>query len=136
LVRTRNRADAEDVLQDVFVRYLRRPPEFNSGEHAKAWMLRATIHSSVTLLTTAWRRRTVPEKEIAVSMPENDDSVYKAVLALPGKYRTAVHLHYFEDYSISEIAALMNTRESTVKSWLFRARAILRNELKGVEFDV
>ncbi len=136
LVRTRSRADAEDVLQSVFLRYLRKPVEFNDKDHAKAWMLRTTIHCSITLLTSAFRRRTVPERDMAVPMPERDDEVYKAVLDLPGQYRTAVHLYYYEGYRIEEIAKMMGSRESTVKSWLFRARAQLHDKLKGVENDV
>ena len=135
LVRTRSRADAEDVLQEVFLRYLRKPPAFMEQEHAKAWMLRTTIHCSITLLTSAWRKRIVPEQD-GVAMPERDDDVYRTVLELPIKYRTAIHLYYFEDYSVAEIAELMKTQQSTVKSWLFRARALLRDKLKGVEIDV
>jgi RNA polymerase sigma-70 factor (ECF subfamily) len=136
LVRTRNRADAEDVLQEVFLRYLRKPPDFADAEHAKAWMLRTTIHCSITLLSSAWRRKTQPAQDVAAPMPARDDEVYRAVLDLPAKYRTAVHLYYFEGYSVAEIAQLMGSRESTVKSWLFRARAQLRDMLKGVEIDV
>jgi RNA polymerase sigma-70 factor (ECF subfamily) len=135
LVRTRSKTDAEDVLQEVFLRYLKNPPVFRETEHAKAWMLRTTIHCSITLLTSAWRRKTVPEQE-GKSAPENDDEVYRVVLELPVKYRTAVHLYYYEDYDVSEIAQLMHAQSSTVKSWLFRARAQLREEFKGEEIDV
>ena len=136
LVRTRNSSDAQDVLQTVFLRYLKKPVKFNDEEHAKAWMLRVTIHCSITLLTSAFRRRTVPERDMGALMPERDDTVYKAVLDLPVKYRTAIHLYYYEGYRIAEIAQMMGSRESTVKSWLFRAREQLRNKLKGVEIDV
>ena len=135
LVRTRSKADAEDVLQEVFLRYLRKPPAFVEQEHAKAWMLRTTIHCSISLLTSAWRRKTVPEQE-GISKPEREDEVYRSVLELPIKYRTATHLYYYEDYSVTEIAQLMQAQPSTVKSWLFRARAMLRDKLKGVEIDV
>ena len=64
-----------------------------------------------------------------------DSTVYDAVLKLPEKYRTAIHLYYYEDYSVKEIASLMRTTESTVKSWLHRARGMLKETLGG-EYDV
>lgn len=136
LVRTRSRADADDVLQEVFVRYLRNPPAFAEAEHAKAWMLRTTIHCSLSLLTSAFRRKTVPETDTGRIEPERNDEVYRAVTELPAKYRTAVHLYYYEGYSVDEISRLMQSSQSAVKSWLFRARALLRDKLKGVEIDV
>lgn len=136
LVRTRSRADAEDVLQTVFLRYLKKPVDFNDDEHAKAWMLRTTIHCSINVLTSAFRRRRAPMRETPVFMPERDDTVYKAVLDLPATHRTAIHLYYYEGYHVAEIARMMGSRESTVKSWLFRARERLRDNLKGVEIDV
>ena len=63
-----------------------------------------------------------------------DSTVYDAVMKLPEKYRTAIHLYYYEEYSVKEIAAAMRTTESTVKSWLHRARGLLKEELGG-EFD-
>ena len=66
---------------------------------------------------------------------QRDSTVYDAVMRLPEKYRTAIHLYYYEDYSVSEIASLMKTNESTVKSWLHRARGMLKEELGG-EYEV
>lgn len=65
-----------------------------------------------------------------------DSTVYDAVLKLPQKFRTVVHLYYYEDYSVKEIASAMRASESAVKSWLFRARAALKEELKGAFDDV
>ena len=60
-----------------------------------------------------------------------DSTVYDAVLKLPEKYRTAIHLYYYEDYSVREIATVMHATESTVKSWLHRARGMLKETLGG-----
>ena len=68
--------------------------------------------------------------------PMPDPTVYDAVLKLPQKFRTAVHLYYYESYSVKEIATAMHASESAVKSWLFRARAALKEELKGAFDDV
>lgn len=138
LVRTRNRADAEDVLQDVFFRCLRRQPHFRDREHQKAWLITAAINSSKSLLGRADRRHGVgPEAlEFLSTEDDTDNSVYNAVMQLPEKYRTAVHLFYYEGYSVEEIGKMTETNPSTVKSHLHRAREALRKVLKEDEPDV
>ena len=132
LVRTRNRADAEDVLQDVFFRCLRRQPVFRDQEHQKAWLITAAINSSNSLLTRADRRHGAGEEPLALLSTEDDtdDTVYRAVMDLPEKYRTAVHLFYYEGYSVEEIGRMTDTKPATVKSHLHRAREALRRVLK------
>ena len=134
LVRTRSAADAEDVVQEVFLRCLKNNPCFDNAEHQKAWLLKVAVNCSKSLLSSAFRRHSVPEDaagELSSEAKESDPSVYEAVLKLPEKYRTAIHLFYYEDYSVKEIAALLRTTESTVKSWLHRARGMLRETLGG-----
>lgn len=134
LVRTRSVADAEDVVQEVFLRCLKSNPTFDSAEHQKAWLLKVTVNCSKSLLTSAFRRHSVPEDaagELSVDAEEADSTVYDAVMRLPEKYRTAIHLYYYESYSVKEIASVMRTTESTVKSWLHRARAMLKDALGG-----
>lgn len=134
LVRTRSTADAEDVVQEVFLRCLKNCPTFESAEHQKAWLLKVTVNCSKSLLGSAFRRHAVPEDaagELVADSQEADPTVYDAVLRLPEKYRTAIHLYYYEDYAVREIAALMRTSESTVKSWLHRARGMLKEALGG-----
>ena len=138
LVRTRNRADAEDVLQDVFFRCLRRQPHFRDQEHQKAWLITAAINSSKSLLSRADRRHAAgPEAlEFLSTEDDTDATVYNAVMQLPDKYRTAVHLFYYEGYSVEEIGRMTETKPSTVKSHLHRAREALRKVLKEDEPDV
>ncbi len=132
LVRTRNRSDAEDVLQEVFFRCLRRQPAFRDEEHQKAWLITAAINASKSLLTRADRRHGVGAEalEFLSTEDDTDDTVYTAVMGLPEKYRTAVHLFYYEGYSVEEIGRMMDTKPSTVKSHLYRAREALRKVLK------
>lgn len=132
LVRTRNRTDAEDVLQDVFFRCLRRQPEFRDEEHQKAWLITAAIRSSNSLLGRADRRHGAGAEPLEVLSTEDDtdSTVYDAVMGLPEKYRTAVHLFYYEGYSVEEIGRMTDTKPSTVKSHLHRAREALRQVLK------
>ena len=120
--RTGSRADAEDVMQEVFVRLLRARPEFRDEEHAKAWLLRVGARCAADVLRAPWRRREGPLDD-GLPAPE-------PVLALPAQYRMAVHLYYYEELSVAEIAAVLGKSEGAVKSRRFRARALLRRYLK------
>lgn len=135
-VRTRSSADADDVTMEVFVRCIRFAPVWRDREHQKAWLIRTTINCSKSLLSSAFRRHTVPERDDLLTEMEDHTDVYHAVLQLPEKYRTVIHLLYYEGYKVEEIAGMLSAKPSTVKSWLFRAREMLRQQLKGVYFDV
>ena len=138
LVRTKSIADAEDVVQEVFLRCLKSNPVFRSAEHQKAWLIKVALNCSKTLLGSAFRRHSVPEDAMGELSSEDetpDSTVYDAVLKLPEKYRTAIHLYYYEDYSVREIASAMRATESTVKSWLHRARGMLK-EMLGGDYEV
>ncbi|WP_291257713.1 sigma-70 family RNA polymerase sigma factor [Flavonifractor sp.] len=128
--RTGSRADAEDIMQEVFVRLLRARPDFADRAHARAWLLRVAANCANDWFRAPWRRREGPLTD-ALPAPEHEDGgVVEAVLALPAKYRTAVHLYYYEELSVAEIAKITGKSESAVKSRLFRARAMLREALK------
>ncbi len=132
LLRTGRREDAEDVFQEVFLRYFRHEEALRGAadEHRKAWLIRCTVNRCKSVLTAPWRRRTAPLAAAEdVGVPPETREVYAAVLALPPKYRTAVHLFYYEGYSVSEIASATGAPEGTVKSWLSRARLLLREAL-------
>ena len=134
-VRTKNRADAEDLLQEVFLRFLRSNIPFNDDEHCKAWLIRTTINCSKNLLTSAWFRKTVFLEDglenYANVAGKGKSNVFYAVLELPVKYRVVVHLYYYEDFSVAEISTMLNRKESTVKTQLYRARELLKKNLKG-----
>ena len=127
--RTGSHADAEDVMQEVFLKLLRKAPDFRDEEHRKAWLLRVAANQVTDLCRSAWRRRTGPLDETVAAPERPDGSVLDAVLALPEKYRMCVHLHYYEGLSVAETAAVLGRSESVVKTRLFRARAMLRDAL-------
>lgn len=129
--RTGSRADAEDVMQEVFLRVVKTRPVFDSWAHAKAWLLRVASNCANDLFRLPWRRREEPLEE-NMTAPEAPEpgGVTEAVLALPARYRIPVHLYYYEGYSVAEIARLMGKSQGTVKSRLFRARELLRDKLK------
>ena len=119
LARTANVSDAEDVFQEVFLRYFRHEDKFQTDEHRKAWLLRCTVNRCKSVTASPWRKRIVP-LETAAEIGVEDDyrEVYSAVLSLPAKYRAVIHLHYFEGLSVAEIAAALESTEGTVKSQL------------------
>ena len=128
--RTGSRADAEDIMQEVFVRLLRARPDFADRAHARAWRLRVAANCANDWFRAPWRRREGPLTDSLPAPEHEDGGVVEAVLALPAKYRTAVHLYYYEELSVAEIAKITGKSESAVKSRLFRARAMLREALK------
>lgn len=129
--RTKSRYDADDILQEVFLRYIRSAPDFQEEEHCRAWLIRTTVNCSKTLLMSAWFRKTVPLDDTLVAEMRETGEVYDAVLRLPKAYRTVVHLYYYEGYSVAEIGGLLGCKEATVKTRLHRARNLLRDTLKG-----
>lgn len=128
--RTGSREDAEDVMQEVFLRLLRRAPELNGEDHLRAWLLHAAANSANSLHRRPWRRRELPLEEGAVqAAPPEHNEALEAVLALPEKYRVPVCLHYCEGYTTAEVADILGKKEATVRTWLFRARGLLRDML-------
>lgn len=135
LSQTKNRADADDVFQEVFISFMKNTKPFESEEHKKAWLIKVTINRSRKIFRSAWFRRTVsltmPLSETLQFDIEEKSVVYDAVLQLPRKYRIAIHLFYYEDMSIAQMSKALSIPESTVKSHLYRARQILKHKLEG-----
>lgn len=136
-----NASDAEDITQDVFLKYFKANETFNNEEHRKAWLIRCTINCTNSLVTSAWNRHKASEEALegigttdALDRLEQQTAVAEAVMKLPEKYRTVIHLFYFEDLSITQISELTGIRESTLKSQLSRARDMLKPMLKEVGF--
>ena len=122
--------EAEDAVQDAFLRCWEKAPEFESGAHAKAWLLRVTVNGCKSRLRAPWRRAAPLLDTYPADGPEERETL-EAVQALPAADRAVVHLHYYEGYKTAEIAAMTGQREGTVRSRLSRARARLRELLKG-----
>ena len=126
----KNMFDAQDIVQEVFLSYIRAEPEFESEEHERSWLLRVTINKCKDSLKGAWRKNTA---EIIWHTPPPQESIelLSAVMALPEKYRIPIHLFYYEDMSIDEIASLINEKPATVGTRLARARKILRENFEN-----
>lgn len=128
-VRSKNNAD--DIFQEVFLRYIRKNPSFRSEEHRKAWLIRVTINCSKKFWSSAWKRKVVPlEDNLTFSLPEENE-LDDALKKLAPKYRSVVHLFYYEGYSVEQIGKILNIKQSTVQTQLTRARAQLHKILEG-----
>ena len=126
---TKSRQDAEDVVQTVFLKLLdgKSPPQ--PGKE-RAWLAQVTVNTCRDLLRAFWRRRTEPlDESIPFESPE-DGELYAAVMALPPRYRVAVHLHYYEGYTLEEAGKLLHISPSAVSMRLHRARNMLRSSLE------
>lgn len=131
VTQTGNISMAEDVTQEVFLKYIQTEKKFRSDEHIKAWLIRVTINCARSIFRSSWFRTSVPlEEEISFDIPEKSE-VYFAVQGLPPKYRTVIHLFYYEELSVKEISECTHLKENTVKSLLRRGREMLREKLKG-----
>ena len=131
LTRCRNKENAEDVFQDVFLKLSEKMPKFESKEHEKAWFIRVTINLTKNVLTSNWNTKTT-ELDENMSYENNQDiDVYSVVCELPVNYKTVIYLLYYEGYKVREIAEMMKINENTIKTWLSRAREILREKLEG-----
>lgn len=127
---TRSRSDADDVFQEVFLRFHRAAPNFANEAHRRAWLLRVTANCAKNLLASPWRRRTLPLEDVYAYTDPDASAVDEAMAQLPGKYRAVVHLFYYEGYQTEEIARLLGRSPSTVRAQLTRARQRLRELLK------
>lgn len=128
-----NMSDAEDVLQDTLIQFLKTQPHFESGEHEKAWILRVASNISKNRITYNKIRKTDELTEtLAAEETQDLTFVWEAVKQLPPKYSEVIHLFYHEGYSTAEIASILSKNEATVRSLLMRARMKLKDVLKEV----
>ena len=135
VARVKNKYDADDILQEVFLRFIRCKDNVENDEHLKALLIRITINCSKSMLTSSWFKRTEPLSE-SLSVSDEYSDTLDVVMRLPQKYRTVIHMHYYMGYSVEEIAVILKSKPSTVKSWLHRARQKLKIYLEGDEVNV
>lgn len=129
--RTGSRNDADDVFQEVFLRYVKKKPLFQTEEHRKAWLIRVTINCSKKFWNSWWKKKVeYLEEEAARFETREDADLYHELQQLAPKYREVIHLFYYEDLSIEEIGRILNRKKSTVRTQLTRARTMLRSILE------
>ena len=129
---TGNHADAEDVMQNVYLKLWQHAGTFTDEEHLRKWLTAVCANEAKSLLRAAWRRKSAPleeAKEQYTFDTPRDAHVFNAVMALPPKERAAVHLFYYEDMPVREIAHVLGTSPGAVKTRLSRARKQLKESL-------
>ncbi|MCL2434048.1 MAG: RNA polymerase sigma factor [Clostridia bacterium] len=133
LSRLKHVQTAEDIMQDVFVRFIRSAPRLDSEEHEKAWFIRATVNCCKSYQLSAWFRHTAAMPDQPPSMNAGDEeaqAVLEALQQLSAPLRQVVHLHYYEGMLTREIAVHLRKSESAIKSTLLRARKKLKEILE------
>lgn len=130
--------DAEDAVQEVFLRLYTEEKLFESGEHLRRWLIRVTLNVCRDTLKSPWRKRrvpldTVPDQPV-FDAPEQGE-LYQAVMALPEKYRVTLYLFYYEELSTKEIAELLELRQTAVTTRLSRGRELLKKRLEAWQDD-
>ncbi len=134
----KNRANAEDIVQDVFLKVVEKQPEFNDEVHEKAWLVRTASNMCKNKIKLFWNRNKCSIDDVAeiasYDKYDTDTDVFRMVMSLPEKYRVVVHMFYYEGYPTAEIAEMTGKTDQTVRSLLHRARAKLKIMLKE-EYD-
>lgn len=134
----KNRADAEDIVQDVFLKVVEKQPEFSDEVHEKAWLVRTASNMCKNKIKLFWNRNKYSIDDVAeiasYDKYDTDTDVFRTVMSLPEKYRVVVHMFYYEGYPTAEIAEMTGKTDQTVRSLLHRARAKLKIMLKE-EYD-
>lgn len=133
-----NYADSEDIMQNVFFRYLKKQHIFSSQDHIKAWLIRVAVNESKRLIKSNSKRMcsSLDELEnIVFSYDEDSKELFCQVMNLQEKYRTVLYLYYYEGLSLKEIARVLKRKEATVRTQLSRAREILKIKLKEEDYD-
>ena len=129
----KNAQDAEDIVQDTFIRYYTINKEFDNEQHIRAWLLRVAINKAKNANHTFWRRNKLSLEDyletLTFETPQSEN-LFETVMQLPKKYRIVIHLYYYEDYSVREIADILRLSESNVKVRLSRGRSLLKEALK------
>ena len=130
--------DAEDAVQEVFLRLYTEEKLFESGEHLRRWLIRVTLNVCRDTLKSPWRKRrvsldTLPDQQV-FDAPEQGE-LYQAVMALPEKYRVTLYLFYYEELSTKEIAELLGLRQTAVTTRLSRGRELLKKRLEAWQDD-
>ena len=126
-------SDADDVVQDTFMKYHFSKKQFSSREHIRAWLLRVAIYKAKDVNRSFWKQKSTSIEDYVDTLEfqdHEDKDLLTDVLALPEKYRIVIHLYYYEDYSVAEIAELLNLSESNVKIRLSRGRSMLKAKLE------
>ena len=136
-VRLQDRMQAEDAVQETFLKVYNALPDYRDDGHEKAWVYRIALNVCRDMLRSGWFRRinrhVTPELLPDESSPPDDDeiSLSMAIHHLPDKSREVILLYYYQNFNVNEIASILGIRQPSVSERLKRARKQLKDMLKG-----
>lgn len=134
----KNSIDADDVVQETFLKLARSGKEFESEAHLRNWLIRVAVNECKRVSLSSWVKKKVSLEEYAGQMDfatQEESRLFEAVMDLPKKYRQAIHLYYYEDYSTAEIAEILSISRTAVTTRLLRGREKLKQDLLEVWKD-
>lgn len=132
--RTGTKHDTDDIFQEVFLRYVKKNPVFVDEEHRKAWFIRVTINCPNSFWSSLWNKKTQELNDEILFETKESINLYSELQQLPPKYREVIHLFYYENMSLEEISIVLNRKNSTVRTQLTRARAMLKSFMKEEDY--
>ena len=130
-----NLADAEDAVQETFLKYLTKAPEFNDEEHRKAWLIKVSANISKNMLMFRLKRDTVNIEDIEnIGIDRENFETFELIMSLPSKHKIVLTLYYIEGYRCREIAEIIGISEEAVRKRLQKGRELLRKKLEEEEY--
>ncbi len=135
VVMLKNREDAEDAVQDCFLRYITKATRFSDSEHEKAWLIRVATNICNDTLRSRKKQSFLSLDEIRdLGTSEDNVQILGLLTSLEEKYRIVIHLHYVEGYGTEEIADLLKISQAAVRKRMQRGRDMLREiyEREGI----
>ena len=132
----KNTEDCEDVIQEVFIKYLSSSPEFYNEEHEKRWLIRVTVNKCKNHLDLFWNKNRANTDSLEMfNVSPKEEDLLSEVMALPDRYKAVIYLHYIEGYKVNEIAQILKIGSSAVKMRLKKGRELLRMECEEVNYE-
>ena len=129
-----NSEDAEDAVQETFLKYLTKAPDFVSEEHRKAWLIKVSANISKNMLMFRRRREAANLDDFAnIGISEKDYANFEFIISLPAKHKIVMTLYYVEGYTCKEIAEIMNLSEEAVRKRLEKGRKMIKKEIETEE---
>ncbi len=126
-----NVADAEDAVQETFLRYITKAPEFNDEEHRKAWLIKVSANISKNMLMFRMKRETANIDDIEnIGVDQSDYETFELIMSLPAKHKIVMTLYYVEGYKCKEIAEIIGVNEEAVRKRLQKGRDLLKKEIE------
>ncbi|NLI91768.1 MAG: sigma-70 family RNA polymerase sigma factor [Peptococcaceae bacterium] len=132
----RDRADIDDVFQEVFLKLFQKKTPFVSKEHEKAWLIRVTINQCKDVVKSFWRKKIDLVENIELPLKDSSENeILQVVLSLPQKYKDVIYLYYYEEYTVPQMAKILEQNENSLYSHLHRAKKLLKQKLEGTEYE-